>query len=87
MAPGEVRSGRVPGKAVIVTGGARGMGEAHVRRLASEGADGGRPRRRGGLEGGRSLDDAGRRGAESSHGRLSQESKSHALYKREMRRR
>lgn len=31
-------SGRVAGKVVIVSGGARGMGAAHARRLAAEGA-------------------------------------------------
>ncbi|MDI3387539.1 glucose 1-dehydrogenase [Streptomyces sp. B-S-A8] len=31
-------SGRTDGKVVVVTGGARGLGEAHVRRLVAEGA-------------------------------------------------
>lgn len=31
-------AGRVAGKVAVVTGGARGMGAAHVRKLASEGA-------------------------------------------------
>ena len=31
-------AGRVSGKVAVVTGGARGMGAAHVRALAREGA-------------------------------------------------
>jgi NAD(P)-dependent dehydrogenase (short-subunit alcohol dehydrogenase family) len=35
----ETRAGRVEGKVVLVTGGARGQGRSHAVKLAEEGAD------------------------------------------------
>jgi SDR family mycofactocin-dependent oxidoreductase len=39
MSGNESRPGRVPGKRVLITGAARGMGRSHAVRLAEEGAD------------------------------------------------
>jgi len=39
MSSNEIRSGRVAGKRVLITGAARGMGRSHAVRLAEEGAD------------------------------------------------
>lgn len=37
--PASLPSGRAPGKVVLISGAAQGMGASHARRLASEGAD------------------------------------------------